>query len=613
MSNSPAIQTGRSSISGVSVPTTDQRGALRNPEHLNDGTTVDVGAYESSSTYLVTTPVDSLGVGTLRSAIAWANSNASNPLNPVTNTIMFSDATFSPSTPQTITLSPALGTLDLTDTASPIVIDGPGASIVTLSGAGLVGLFSVNSGVTATLSGLTFADGTTTIGGAFNNSGNLSVLNSNFLNNAASQYGGAIYNNQGTLTLTNTSLTGNSAIFYGGGIYNYGGAVTISGSTITDNTSTFGTGGGVDNTGFTTTSGTTTTTTIGTMTITNSTIDNNLSFYGGGIDNSTTGNLTITNTTVQGNTGTLGGGIWNDGILSVTASTIADNLGVGGGGISNNLAGTLMLVNSTIAGNTATQYGGGIDNVGTLTAINDTIAYNVVASGGAGGGLVNTGGTANLYNTIVVDNFLGSSTSGSAGDIAGTVATTSAYNLIGIGGAGGLTNGVNGNQVGVSSATANLGVLANNGGPTETIALLPHSTAIGTGSSSIPGVTVPTTDQRGVTRPAGSIDIGAYQTQPVLPILPVAIDFIPRHRASVMAPKSVNPTVTPSSVSTSVSGATQAGPFDSHREEDHWQGSFQAERRLGRRFSQDNPHSRDQTRLDHGQTRKCETYSEVSV
>ena len=38
-----------------------------------------------------------------------------------------------------------------------------------------------------------------------------------------------------------------------------------------------------------------------------------------------------------------------------------------------------------------------------------------------------------------------------ADDIAGTVSTTSAYNLVGTGGSGGLTNGVDGNQVGIAS------------------------------------------------------------------------------------------------------------------------------------------------------------------
>jgi len=559
--DSPAIQTGSSIIAGVTVPTTDQRGALRNPEGLNGGKTVDVGAYELSSSYLVSTAADLFTVGSLRSAIAWANVNVSNPLNPVTNTILFSTTVFSPTSPQTITLSPSLGTLDLTNTTSPTVIDGPGASVATISGAGLVGVFLVDSGVTATVSGLTLTDGTATVGGAFDNSGNLTVLDSTLVNNGATQNGGAIYNNLGTLTITDTTLSNNSTIFYGGGIYNYGGTVTISGATIEGNSSTYGIGGGLDNTGFTTTvtstKGTTTTTTTATMTITNSTIKNNLSFYGGGINNSSTGNLTITNTTIQNNTGTLGGGIWNDGTLSVSASTIADNLAVAGGGISNNLPGTLMLVNSTIAGNTATQYGGGIDNVGIFTAVNDTIAYNVVASGGAGGGLVSTAGTASLYNTIVVDNYLGS-TGGSAGDIAGTVATTSAYNLIGIGGSGGLTNDVNGNQVGVASSFAALGKLAANGGPTETIALLTGSTAIGAGSSTIPGVTVPTTDQRGEPRPAppASIDIGAYQTQPpvIVPVLAPTVVATKPLDPSVATSVSTNATVVAPSVSISVSG-----------------------------------------------------------
>ena len=58
-----------------------------------------------------------------------------------------------------------------------------------------------------------------------------------------------------------------------------------------------------------------------------------------------------------------------------------------------------------------------------------------------------------------------------------------AYNLIGTGGSGGLTNGVNGNQVGV--ANPGLGTLADNGGPTQTIALLPGSPAIDKGSNAL--------------------------------------------------------------------------------------------------------------------------------
>ena len=72
---SPALNAGLATISGYTVPTTDQRGALRNPNNVNDGTTVDAGSYEVSSSYLVTSTGDSNLAGTLRSAVAWADNN----------------------------------------------------------------------------------------------------------------------------------------------------------------------------------------------------------------------------------------------------------------------------------------------------------------------------------------------------------------------------------------------------------------------------------------------------------------------------------------------------------------------------------------------------------
>jgi hypothetical protein len=142
-----------------------------------------------------------------------------------------------------------------------------------------------------------------------------------------------------------------------------------------------------------------------------------------------------------------------------------------------------------------------------MTVISSTIADNHVGSGGAGGLDVVPqfpGTTTTLDNTIVALNTTGSGSTPS--DIAGTgtVTSSSAYNLIGTGGSGGLTNGVNGNQVGV--ANPGLGALANNGGPTQTMALLAGSPALDAGS----GAATTDTDQRGV--PRGSVlDIGAYQ------------------------------------------------------------------------------------------------------
>jgi len=97
--------------------------------------------------------------GDLRYVINQANVDP----NPSGSVITFSPTVFA--TPQTITLSPTLGALDLSEAAGPEVIQGPGPSLVTISGGQADGLFHVDSaaetatGTTATLSGLTIAAG----------------------------------------------------------------------------------------------------------------------------------------------------------------------------------------------------------------------------------------------------------------------------------------------------------------------------------------------------------------------------------------------------------------------------------------------------------------------
>jgi hypothetical protein len=118
---------------------------------------------------------------------------------------------------------------------------------------------------------------------------------------------------------------------------------------------------------------------------------------------------------------------------------------------------------------------------------------------------VTNGGTLLLDNSIVAGNFL--YMGGPASDIGGTVDPGSSYNLIGTGGSGGLSDGVNHNLVGVSNP--GLGPLADNGGPTQTCALLPGSPASGNGDPNLLG----TSDQRGIVR-SSFISIGAYQDSP---------------------------------------------------------------------------------------------------
>ena len=139
----------------------------------------------------------------------------------------------------------------------------------------------------------------------------------------------------------------------------------------------------------------------------------------------------------------------------------------------------MKLSDCTVSGNTAYGLGGGIENNGTVTLIGTIVAGNKSSQAPAGP----------------------SDISGS--NVSGT------FNLIGTGGSGGLANGVGGNIVGV--ANPGLGPLGIYGGPTQTMALLAGSPAIGKGIA----VTDVTTDQRGLPV-AALVDIGAFQTSLVV-------------------------------------------------------------------------------------------------
>jgi hypothetical protein len=246
------------------------------------------------------------------------------------------------------------------------------------------------------------------------------------------------------------------------------------------------------------------------------------------------GTLTITNSTISGNTAANsgnGGGIYSDtaATLTVTNSTISGNIATGSGGGIFSL-GLLSLTNSTLSGNKANSGGGGLlTSSGVATLTNLTITNNTCdaddASGGNGGGATLLTGVDRLRNTIVAGNFNGTA-SPVADDLFGAVDTSAAShnNLIGTTNTG-LTNGVNGNQVGVANPL--LDSLQNNGGPTFTHALLYNSPAVDKGSDCVfTNTCVPslgaalTTDQRGSARQvdgdlvAGAVvDIGAYERQ----------------------------------------------------------------------------------------------------
>jgi hypothetical protein len=112
-----------------------------------------------------------------------------------------------------------------------------------------------------------------------------------------------------------------------------------------------------------------------------------------------------------------------------------------------------------------------------------------------------------LTNTLVAEN-----TAATDPDIDGPV-TSADHDLIGNGsGSSGISNGVGGNQVGGNGSPVidpRLGPLQNNGGPTQTEALLPGSPAIGQADNS----QAPRTDQRGHPRNLSKpTDIGAFES-----------------------------------------------------------------------------------------------------
>jgi hypothetical protein len=235
----------------------------------------------------------------------------------------------------------------------------------------------------------------------------------------------------------------------------------------------------------------------------------------------------IDRSTIAGNSGFAAGGIFFEGTTGrITNSTISGNtalvpdfLAAQGGGISVE-RGAMQIANSTISGNVAQSgggfetisQGGGIFGVSRIELNNVTIALN---SAFEGGGVSYSSGQPGNSLLIVSNTIIAGNSATTDPDCNGPVRSTG-YNLI-----ENLTAGcrilgtLTGNQTGVDPL---LGPLQSNApATTETMALLAGSPAIGGGSpgrnqSIGRGPSCFPTDQRGVTRPRGGCDIGAYQS-----------------------------------------------------------------------------------------------------
>ncbi len=246
---------------------------------------------------------------------------------------------------------------------------------------------------------------------------------------------------------------------------------------------------------------------------------------GGGISVGTNRTLNLVDTKLYGNTAiSAGGGIWlgDSSTLNLTRSTLSGNTaGSTGGGFSSvGFSGTVT--DSTITGNSASFAGGFYAYTG-LTVRNSTISGN--SSAGAGGGIA-TGGIT-IHNSTITNNTANSGGGGitrTFGNGAITVVSsivsgntapspdissggTVNVNFSAIGSSTGFTL-TGGNNVPFGTNLM-LGSLASNGGPTLTHLPAAASPLVNAGSN--PAVL--TTDQRGLSRSAGVIDIGSVEVQ----------------------------------------------------------------------------------------------------
>lgn len=237
----------------------------------------------------------------------------------------------------------------------------------------------------------------------------------------------------------------------------------------------------------------------GNLTVANSTISGNHSgFFGGGLESFTTGTVTISASTISGNQAVeAGGGVEAEGsnaTMRIKNSTIDHNSvpDGNGGGVDAGGSQTVALVNDTIANNSA-ERGGGISSNAHVKLNAVTVARNSDSGSVGSGGGIDSFGASSLENSIVSLN----TSSGTSDDADGSF-TSLGHNL---------SSDPFGGPGDIVTSAPKLGPLANNGGPTRTIALLKRSPAIEHGDAK----TEPKRDQRGHLRDPKHPDIGAFE------------------------------------------------------------------------------------------------------
>jgi predicted outer membrane repeat protein len=357
-------------------------------------------------------------------------------------------------------------------------------------------------------------------GALYNNGvGDLIITNSTFDGNSADRDGGVgELGNTGNVTITDSTFSNNTANGAGGAIYFDSGVndVSISGSTFSDNEAISDGGGAIYAVNG------------GSFTISSSTFSGNYSdSWGGALYMGTTGQvITITDSLFVDNTSADDGGAIDfdadDQVVTINNSTFVDNTsGSDGGAIWKEEGGSLTINMSTITENSAVTDGGGVwfdgDTAGNAAQADVTITGTILTGNtgfeGAADDLGSRDGATSQVATIS-DSILGV--------VKATITVTASNNI----------------DATAPGFVLGLAALADNGGATETMALLTGSPAIDAGPATVPTFLGNDFDQRGtpyVRVYNGQSDIGAFELQP---------DPTPATTTTVASDESVVPTFT---------------------------------------------------------------------
>jgi CSLREA domain-containing protein len=238
------------------------------------------------------------------------------------------------------------------------------------------------------------------------------------------------------------------------------------------------------------------------------------------------GDLTLDRSVISDSIAEDGGAIFAAGSLDVEASLLSGNRAIHQGGAIE-VEGIAVFRDSTLTGNEGNsslalstmnrgggETGGALVNYGSTELIGSTVAGNALDSGasGEGAGITIAAGGVTASDSIVAENTGASQCSGHAGSAGPNIDSDSSC------------------FAGVHDLHADplLGSLAENGGPTDTLALGQSSPALTVGE------VCDAVDQRGIARPASHCDLGAYeltappQSAPPASVVETPIALTPR-------------------------------------------------------------------------------------